>query len=116
MGKIDDLLKDSNHYVDDHGVIRQRESREYHSVSSVGPKVDWPDVVICRPMWIGPMQPYEERRYVPDKGKCKRIVCETTGVLVCSECGRGLSDKLRRYCYLHYCPHCGREIDYDGEQ
>ena len=44
-------------------------------------------------------------------GTCKRVFYEPTGVYVCSECGRGLSKKLDKYCYLHYCPNCGRRIE-----
>ena len=43
-------------------------------------------------------------------GTCKRVFYEPTGVYVCSKCGRGLSKKLDKYCYLHYCPNCGRRI------
>ena len=43
-------------------------------------------------------------------GTCKRVFYEPTGVYVCSECGRGLSKKLDKYCYLHYCPNCGRRV------
>lgn len=44
-------------------------------------------------------------------GTCKRVFYEPTGVYVCSECGRGLSKKLDKYCYLHYCPNCGRRVE-----
>lgn len=43
-------------------------------------------------------------------GTCKRVFYEPTGVYVCSECGRGLSKKLDKYCYLHFCPNCGRKV------
>lgn len=44
-------------------------------------------------------------------GTCRRVFYEPTGVYVCSECGRGLSKKLDKYCYLHFCPNCGRRIE-----
>lgn len=44
-------------------------------------------------------------------GTCRRVFYEPTGVYVCSECGLGLSKKLDRYCYLRYCPNCGRKIE-----
>ena len=43
-------------------------------------------------------------------GTCKRVFYEPTGVYVCSECGCGLSKKLDKYCYLHYCPNCGAKV------
>lgn len=43
-------------------------------------------------------------------GTCKRVFYEPTGVYVCSECGCGLSKKLDKYCYLNYCPNCGRKV------
>lgn len=43
-------------------------------------------------------------------GTCKRVFYEPTGVYVCSECGRGLPKKLDKYCYLNYCPNCGRKV------
>lgn len=43
-------------------------------------------------------------------GTCKRVFYEPTGVYVCSECGRGLSKKLDHYCFLNYCPNCGRKV------
>ena len=44
------------------------------------------------------------------RGTCKRVFYEPTGVYVCSECGCGLSKKLDKYCYLHYCPNCGAKV------
>ena len=45
-----------------------------------------------------------------ERGECERILFKPTNVLVCSECGCGLPKQLDKYCYLHYCPHCGRRI------
>lgn len=45
------------------------------------------------------------------RGTCKRVFYEPTGVYVCSECGCGLSKKLDKYCYLRYCPNCGRAVE-----
>ena len=44
------------------------------------------------------------------RGTCRRVLYEPTGVLVCSECGCGIPKKLDKYCYLNYCPNCGRKI------
>ena len=44
------------------------------------------------------------------KGTCRRVLYEPTGVLVCSECGAGIPKQLDKYCYLHYCPYCGRKV------
>lgn len=44
------------------------------------------------------------------RGECRRVLYEPTGVLVCSECGAGIPKQLDKYCYLHYCPNCGRAV------
>ena len=44
------------------------------------------------------------------RGTCRRVLYEPTGVLVCSECGAGIPKQLDKYCYLHYCPNCGRKV------
>ena len=44
------------------------------------------------------------------RGECRRVLYEPTGVLVCSECGAGIPKQLDKYCYLHYCPNCGRKV------
>ena len=41
---------------------------------------------------------------------CRRVLYKPTGVLVCSECGAGMPRQLDKYCYLHYCPNCGRKV------
>lgn len=46
-------------------------------------------------------------------GKCERVLYKPTGVLVCSECGAGMPKQLDKYCYLRYCPNCGRAVNYD---
>ena len=43
-------------------------------------------------------------------GTCRRVLYKPTGVLVCSECGAGIPKQLDKYCYLHYCPNCGRKV------
>ena len=40
----------------------------------------------------------------------KRVLFKPTRVLVCSECGAGMSKQLDKYCYLHYCPNCGARV------
>ena len=52
-------------------------------------------------------------RYVKERGTCKRVFYKLTGVYVCSECGYGLSKKLDKYCFLRYCPACGKRIEVD---
>lgn len=44
------------------------------------------------------------------RGTCRRVLYKPTGVLVCSECGAGIPKQLDKYCYLHYCPNCGRKV------
>lgn len=44
------------------------------------------------------------------RGECRRVLYEPTGVLACSECGAGIPKQLDKYCYLHYCPNCGRKV------
>lgn len=41
---------------------------------------------------------------------CQRVFYKPTGVLVCSECGAGMTKALDRYCFLHYCPNCGAKV------
>lgn len=43
-------------------------------------------------------------------GTCRRVLFEPTKTLVCSECGCGMPKQLDKYCYLHFCPNCGREV------
>lgn len=43
-------------------------------------------------------------------GTCRRVLYKPTGVLVCSECGAGIPKQLDKYCFLHYCPNCGRKV------
>lgn len=47
------------------------------------------------------------------RGTCRRVLYKPTGVLVCSECGRGIPKQLDKYCYLNYCPSCGRRIVFE---
>ena len=44
------------------------------------------------------------------RGTCRRVMYKPTNTLVCSECGAGMPKQLDRYCYLHYCPNCGRKV------
>lgn len=44
------------------------------------------------------------------RGECRRVLYKPTGVLVCSECGAGIPKQLDKYCYLRYCPNCGRKV------
>lgn len=44
------------------------------------------------------------------RGTCHRVMYKPTNTLVCSECGAGMPKQLDRYCYLHYCPNCGRKV------
>ena len=44
------------------------------------------------------------------RGTCHRVMYKPTKTLVCSECGAGMPRQLDRYCYLHYCPNCGRKV------
>ena len=44
------------------------------------------------------------------RGECRRVLYKPTGVLVCSECGAGIPKQLDKYCFLHYCPNCGRKV------
>ena len=50
-----------------------------------------------------------EQNYIPER-TCKRVLFKPTRVLVCSECGAGMSKQLDKYCYLHYCPNCGARV------
>lgn len=43
-------------------------------------------------------------------GTCRRVLYKLTNVLVCSECGAGMPKQLDKYCLLHFCPNCGREV------
>lgn len=45
------------------------------------------------------------------RGTCRRVLYKPTGVLVCSECGAGMPRQLDKYCYLHFCPNCGRMVE-----
>lgn len=45
------------------------------------------------------------------RGTCRRVLYKPTGVLVCSECGAGMPRQLDKYCYLHFCPNCGRKVE-----
>lgn len=45
------------------------------------------------------------------RGTCRRVLYKPTGVLVCSECGAGMPRQLDKYCYLHFCPNCGRRVE-----
>ena len=44
------------------------------------------------------------------RGTCRRVLYRPTNVLVCSECGAGMPKQLDKYCFLHYCPKCGRKV------
>lgn len=41
---------------------------------------------------------------------CQRVFYKPTRVLVCSECGCGMSKQLDRYCFLYFCPNCGAKV------
>ena len=60
---------------------------------------------------VGSLTPEQAITATLGAGTCRRVFYEPTGVYVCSECGRGLSKKLDKYCYLRYCPNCGRKIE-----
>lgn len=64
---------------------------------------DWPDCVkVCYDRG-------KPRRYVPER-TCRRVLCEFTGNLICSECGCGLPRALDRYVFVNYCPNCGAKV------
>ena len=44
------------------------------------------------------------------RGTCKRVLYKPTNTLVCSECGAGMPKQLDKYCYLKFCPNCGRKV------
>lgn len=48
-------------------------------------------------------------RYVAER-TCRRVLYKPTKVLVCSECGAGIPKQLDKYCFLRYCPNCGRRV------
>lgn len=50
------------------------------------------------------------------RGTCRRVLYKPTGVLVCSECGAGIPKQLDKYCYLHYCPNCGRKVEEEDDE
>ena len=68
--------------------------------------IDMRDGVTCSTI----LTPEEAIAATVGRGTCKRVFYEPTGVYVCSKCGLGLSKKLDKYCFLRYCPNCGRKV------
>lgn len=48
--------------------------------------------------------------YLPER-TCQRVFWQSGRMLVCSECGAGMTKALDRYCFLNYCPNCGAKIE-----
>lgn len=46
---------------------------------------------------------------VPER-TCQRVLWQPDSLLVCSECGAGMTKALDRYCFLNYCPNCGAKV------
>lgn len=59
---------------------------------------------------VYPLTPEQAIEATLGRGTCRRVLYKPTNVLVCSECGAGMPRQLDKYCYLHYCPNCGREV------
>lgn len=99
-GLLAEREEDYGHFL---GTVFWKGARHGHAARDS----DEGDKLIVTSYYLTPEQAIAETL---GRGTCHRVLYKPTNVLVCSECGAGMPKQLDKYCFLHYCPNCGKRV------